>query len=335
LPHHVQYLSAHLPLWLHYAGMIVLKDGRSWLCAANEPVENAAVDEPAFYEAQWMATLRQEQPAVVAEQMIQFLKASGARRIGIDASPVTALAAASRELDVQWIEPLLWQLRRRKDADELALIQTAINCTEAMYQRAREMIEPGVEELDVFNEMHAAAVKTAAEPLSEVLGNDFTCGGGGGPPRADRAAKPGELYILDLGPAYRGYFADNCRTFAVGEPNEQQRVACEQVKSCFEVIERMAKPGVRCREIYDAVIEHLQARAGRTFTHHLGHGIGLQPHEYPHLSPEWDDVLMEGEVFAAEPGLYGDDLRGGIRIENNYVVTRDGIRLLLNASMDL
>jgi Xaa-Pro aminopeptidase len=44
---------------------------------------------------------------------------------------------------------------------------------------------------------------------------------------------------------------------------------------------------------------------------------------------------MEGEVFAAEPGLYGDDLRGGIRIENNYVVTRDGIRLLLNASMDL
>jgi len=336
LPHHVYYLSAHLPNWLHSSGFVLLKDGRSWLCAANEPVANAAVDEPVSYEAQWMATLRQEQPAVVADQIIAFLKSNGAHRIGIDASAVTATVAGSRELEVQGIDAALWQIRRRKDADELSLLQAAIRCTEVMYERARQMIQPGVEELDVFNELHAAAVKTAGEPLSAQLGNDFTCGGGGGPPRANRPVQAGELYILDLGPAFRGYFADNCRTFSVDrQPTAQQREACEHVESCFALIEQMARPGVRGRAIYEVVIDHLQKRAGRVFDHHLGHGIGLQPHEYPHLSPRWDDVLLEGEVFAAEPGLYGDDLRGGIRIENNYLVTSTGVKLLLNAPMSL
>ena len=154
-------------------------------------------------------------------------------------------------------------------------------------------------------------------------------------PRKDRAAKEGELYILDLGPCVRGYFSDTSRTFAVSEPTRQQREACEAVQSCFAVIEKLAHPGARCREIYDAVSEHLKRAAGRTFSHHLGHGIGLSPHEYPHLNPKWDDGLMEGEVFAAEPGVYGEDLKSGIRIENDYVVTKDGVERLIDSPMDL
>ena len=327
--HHVYYLCAHLPKWLHYAGMILLAGGRSWLTAANKPVQNDAVDEPMHYEAQWMATLGQEQPAVVAQQMIDFLKANGVRRVGIDASAVTTHLALSRDFEIEPIDPVLWQLRRRKYPDELALLQTAIRCTEAMYARARAIIAPGVLEIDVFNEMHAVAVKTAGEPLTTNLGNDFTCGGGGGPPRPNRAAQPGELYILDLGPCYRGYFADNCRTFPVsGELTESQRRAFDHVQSCFPVIERLAKPGARCRDIYNAVIAHLTKSAGQAFDHHLGHGIGLQPHEYPHLNPKWDDVLMEGELFAAEPALYSPDLRSGLRIENNYLVTATGVERL-------
>src|SRR5262245_39751742 len=214
-PHHVYYLSAHLPHWLHHAGFVLLSSGRSWLCAANKPVATAAVDEPAHYEARWLATLRPERPAVVAEQILAFLKAHNVRRIGIDTSPLTTHVALARDLNIEPIDPVLWQLRRRKDADELALLQKAIECTQAMYARAREIIEPGIEEIDVFTELHTIAVKTAGEPLSAPLGNDFTCAGPGGAPRAHRRAQAGELYILDLGPAYGGYFADNCRTFAV------------------------------------------------------------------------------------------------------------------------
>src|SRR5207244_11023537 len=135
---------------------------------------------------------------------------------------------------------------------------------------------------------------------------------------------------------FRGYFTDNCRTFSVdGNVTEPQGRAHEAVTSCFPLIELLAKPGARCRDIYDAVVAHQKQMIGRSFTHHLGHGFGLQPHEYPHLNPKWDDMVMEGEVFAAEPALYGPEWKGGIRIENNYLVTATGVQQLLDSPMEL
>src|SRR5581483_4005621 len=92
----------------------------------------------------------------------------------------------------------------------------------------------------------------------------------------------------------------------------------------FPIVEKLARPGVRCRDIYAAVDEHFRTSTGKDLSHHLGHGIGLQPHEFPHLNPKWDDVLIEGDVFTVEPGLYGPELNGGIRIENQYLLTATG-----------
>ena len=65
-----------------------------------------------------------------------------------------------------------------------------------------------------------------------------------------------------------------------------------------------------------------------SWSSHLGHGIGLFPHEAPHLNPSWDDVLAEGEVIAVEPALYDPALRSGLRLENDYLVTATGLELL-------
>jgi Xaa-Pro aminopeptidase len=334
--HHVNYLSAFLPNWLHHAGFILFSDGRSWLATANQPAKNTAADDVASYEAQWNATLRQEQPEVVAEMVIDRLKSRRAKRIGIDWSPVTASLAMSRDYEFESIEPILWQHRRRKDADELALMKTAIRASEAMFKRAREIIEPGIPEIHVFNELHHVGVEAVGERFSAILGNDYVCGKGGGPPRAGRTAQAGEIYILDLGPSYRGYFADNCRAFAVDRnPTDEQQRAREVILECLALVERLAKPGTRCRDLFSAVDDHMKSRIGRGMPHHLGHGVGLQPHEYPHLNPKWDDVLIEGEFFACEPGIYGENLRGGIRIENNYLVTPAGVENLLNSPTEL
>ncbi len=107
------------------------------------------------------------------------------------------------------------------------------------------------------------------------------------------------------------------------------------INGVFPIIKRMAKPGARCREIYSAVDAHLVKEFGSALSHHLGHGVGLQPHEFPHLNLNWDDVLMEGEIFTAEPGLYGPQLNGGIRLENQYLVTKDGVENLLNIPLEL
>lgn len=340
LPHHVYYFSAVRAHWLHESAFVLMSDGRSWLTSGNKPAKGAAADEAVSYEASWFATLRQEQPAVVAGQVREVLRSRGAKRIAADASAVTSQLALTGDGNgqVEAIDPELWQMRRRKDADELELMKTAIRATEAMYARARELIEPGVEELTVFAQLHEAAVRSTGEPMSAPLGNDYVSGPGGGPPRKGRQAKDGEVYVLDLGPSYRGYFADNCRAFAVnGKPTDAQMNAWVAIRDCLKLVEQMAKPGVRCRDIYHAAAAFLSDKTGNKLPHHLGHGVGLQPHEYPHLnpSPNWDDVLIEGEVFTAEPGLYGPQINGGIRIENDYLVSASGVTNLLNFPTEL
>lgn len=328
-PAHVYYLSGHWPFWLHAPAFVLRADGRSVLICANEPAKNVAADEVITYEANWLGTQRQEQPMVVSLYATDALANTVAGRVGIDASPTTSQLAAALD-NVLAVDPVFWELRRQKDADELELMRKAIACTEAMYRRAREIIEPGVPELRVYAELHAAAVLVAGEPLAPAyLGNDYACGAPGGPPRGGRVAKAGELYVLDLGPACRGYFSDNCRTVAVDrKPTDAQMRAWEVVTGAHPIVERMARPGVSCRDVYAAVDDYYSSRTGRPFPHHLGHGVGLQPHEFPHLNPKWDDVLLEGEVFTAEPGLYAPELNAGMRIENQYLVTASGVENL-------
>jgi Xaa-Pro dipeptidase len=71
------------------------------------------------------------------------------------------------------------------------------------------------------------------------------------------------------------------------------------------------------------------------FNHHLGHGVGLAPQEGPHLNPRWDDVFEVGDFFAVEPGLYHEDLRFGVRLEENYLVTADGVEKLTDYPLEL
>jgi Xaa-Pro aminopeptidase len=334
--HHVYWASAHRPWWQHEAAFILFADGRSWLATANSTSQSAAADQIVAFEATWNGTQRQDQPAVLAEMIIKELQSRRVRRIGVDASAVTSQVVMRFDDEVVSIDADLWQYRRRKHVDELAMMRTAIACSEAMHRRAREIVAPGITEIEVFTELNAAAVKRAGEPLSALLGNDYEVAAGGGPARSGVTAKPGQLYILDLGPAYRGYFSDNSRAYSVDrKPTDIQMKAWHAIAGVFPIVERMAKPGVRGRDLYAAIDAHLSAATGTGLTHHLGHGVGLQPHEFPHLNPKWDDVLIEGEIFTAEPGLYNSELNGGIRLENQYLVTKDGVENLVNVPLEL
>jgi Xaa-Pro dipeptidase len=335
LSHHVYWISAYRAFWLSESAFILFADGRSCLIAASTP-KDAAADNVVPFEGNWMGTHRQEQPAAVAEKAIGVLKERLAKRIGIDASAVNSQLAIALESGCEPIDPEVWQLRRRKHPDELALMKQAIRCTEAMYRRAKQIIEPGIPELKVFAELNAAAIETAQEPLTALLGNDYACGVGGGPARKDHVAQAGQIYVLDLGPAYRGYFSDNCRAFSVGgKPTDEQQRTRNAIAGVFPIVEKLAKPGARCRDIYAAAQQHLMQTIGKEVPHHLGHGVGLQPHEFPHLNPKWDDVLIEGEIFTAEPGIYGPEINGGIRIENQYLVTSNGVENLVNFPTEL
>lgn len=325
---HVQYLTGQRFDQRFAPLAAVHVAGPSLLVAPDKPVA-AAVDDVRTYEAKWRSTLRQDQRATAAAVLADWLASRPApRRVAVEwsaAGPcVVAAAGGGPTVDV---EPELLRLRRRKDPDELVLLRRAIDACGAMYARAREIVRPGVRELEVFSALQAAAVDACGEMLTGT-GNDYACGVRGGPPR-ERRCLAGELYILDLGPAYRGYFADTSRTLAVdGRPSDGQLAAWERVCGGLSLVERLARPGVRCRDLYAAVQEWLAAAPLGSWSSHLGHGIGLFVHETPHLNPHWDDVLAEGDVIAVEPALYGPELGTGLRLENDYLVTATGLELL-------
>ena len=225
------------------------------------------------------------------------------------------------------VEPLLYQLRRQKEADELCLIRRAIAGTGGMYERrgpswlrasrnwrcSASCRQPPSNN-SASRRPRRVTIINAAPPVA--------------PHAAGRTARTGELYILDLGPAYRGYFADNCRTIAVKGSTDQQQAAWACMLQVFAHVEQHVRPGTSAQELYRQAQAILQAAPLGEFPHHLGHGIGLFPHEAPYINPHWDDHFQVGEVFTIEPGLYASELQCGLRIEQNYLVTPDGVELL-------
>lgn len=335
-PEHLEYLTGHRWDFRFAPAAVLLASGRMLLVCPDKAVERAAADEIRTYEAKWRSTLRNDQREACAAVVGDWLRTAGAvRRVGVEFSAcpphVSRLFGAAECLD---IEPDLLALRRRKDADELALLRRAIAATGEMVRVARGIIRPGVSELEVFSTLQAVAVASCGEMLTGT-GNDYACGVRGGPPR-DRPCQAGDLYILDLGPAYRGYFADTSRVIAVdGRPTDAQFAAWRHVCGALELVERIARPGVRCRDIYEAVRGWLAEAPVGSWQSHLGHGIGLAVHEGPHLNPHWDDVLEVGDVIAVEPALYAPELAAGLRLENDYLVTADGLELLSPIPLDL
>ncbi|MCP4510427.1 MAG: aminopeptidase P family protein [Fuerstiella sp.] len=332
----IQYLTGFRPHHLMQAAVCLDAGGRCTLSAPNEAPESAAVDEIATYPAQWCCTLRQDQAQSALDSLVNAVGGRLNGRVAVESSVggnqlLRHISSSDQIVDA---DHDMWQIRRRKEEDELAMIRRAIECTEAMYVRAREIIEPGICELEVFNQLQSVAVNVAGEPLT-ALGNDFQCNSAGGPPRA-RKAGDGELYILDLGPAVRGYYADNCRTVAVnGRPSDKQVRAWQAVVEVLELVESIVKPGVSCRALFKTAQAMLDDQLPGAFFHHLGHGFGLYPHEAPHLNPHWDDTFEEGDCFTAEPGLYSTELKAGIRLEQNYRVTSIGVERLTHSSLKL
>lgn len=332
---HVQYLTGYRPHRLLHAAACLDAKGQCTLVAPQGQPNEGAVDRWIPYEPQWRSTLRQDQIADALECLKREVGLEGRGKLGIERTQAAvALVLGDHDSRLVDVEPLLWQIRRFKHADELLMMQHAIRSTGAMYARAREVLRPGMSELEMYSELHSAAVASLGEPPL-TLGNDFQSNSPGGPPRP-RPVEAGELLILDLGPSYRGYHADNCRTLAVGgQPSETQLQAWRAVVAVLEMVEQTVKPGVSCRGLFQEAQRMLDEYRPDAFFHHLGHGFGLYPHEAPHLNPHWDDYFEEGDCFTAEPGVYHETLRAGIRLEQNYRVTADGVERLTDFPLEL
>lgn len=315
------------PRALVVRALVVDSGPRATLLAETEYPE-AVADRTETYALQTFCTLNFDPHLRLTRLVGENLPR--ARRIGVQQESLLA-ATAHTLLEVAGgaelveIDDDLLRMQAIKDEDEISLLRRANQLNDVGYEAVRGAIREGVTEAEVLAAGKAAV--TAAAGCDLFYSGDFRCAAPGGF-ATDRRCRAGELYIVDAWVYYGGYWSDNCRTFPVTGLDDRQRRAWEKTEQTVLAAEAVVRPGVSCRQVFESMKQMQDEIKPGALFHHGGHGTGLRPHGYPRINPHFDDVFQAGNVITLEPGVYGDDLRGGIRLECNYLVTDRGLERL-------
>lgn len=239
---------------------------------------------------------------------------------------------------VEWrpTDRLVESLRDSKDPSEIAAIRRAIEVSEQSYLAVQESIGGGVTERKLASrldyEMRLRGAERSAFDTIVAFGDHAAL------PHArpgDRVLQANECVLIDFGAVVDGYHADLTRTVYYGVPPAEFLVAYEAVQEAHLAAAESIRVDGPCRQA-DAVARTALEKRGLAefFTHSLGHGIGLDIHESPTLGMASDERFSENQILTIEPGLYIPG-RFGIRIENDYRVTREGVENLVALHVDL
>jgi len=222
---------------------------------------------------------------------------------------------------------LVEQLRGVKDDGELETFRRACAITDRMFERlVAEVAFVGRRERDVAWDITRLYHEEGADDVAfeAIVGSGPT----GARPHAragDRVIGTGELVVIDTGCNVGGYVSDYTRTLATGELDAEMRKAYDVVLAAQQAGLDAIRSGESGVDVDAAAREVIEGSAfAGTFGHGLGHGLGLDVHEAPRLSTESPDTLAAGNVVTVEPGVYLEG-RFGIRIEDDVIVTEDGI----------
>lgn len=273
--------------------------------------------------------------------VIDWLREKGVRRIGFEAETVSvALARRLQEKGAsgwEWVpvEKPLQALRDIKDEDEVCAFLEATRLNAEAFAEVLPQVRPGARERDI-----ALALEFALKRLGgEEKAFDFIVAGGerGAMPHgvaSDRALRAGELVTVDFGTRFLGYHSDETVTVALGEVSSKMREIYDIVLQAHDLAMAAVRPGVPLKEIDAVARRHITDKGyGSFFGHGLGHGVGLEVHEFPTVSTRSEETAREGMVFTIEPGIYLPEL-GGVRIEDMVQVTADGCRPLTRIPKD-
>lgn len=225
--------------------------------------------------------------------------------------------------------PLLQSMRVIKSADEISRLKDAIVCIETVLDNVVKRIKVGMVEIEVVAELEYEMKKQGAEGPSfstMVLSGPNAALPHGIPGR--RRIQEGELLLFDLGVYLNGYASDITRTFAIGEVDKETERIYHTVLAANEAAIAATKPGAAFGSLDQTARQVItDAGYGEYFTHRLGHGLGIDVHEYPSVHGQNTDILKPGMVFTIEPGIYVPG-KAGVRIEDDVVVTEQGVEVL-------
>jgi Xaa-Pro aminopeptidase len=272
--------------------------------------------------------------------LIGWLAETLSGRVGFEAAVLPwSFAEQLREGGLELVprKGLVEQLRAVKDERELETFRRACALTDRMFERlVSEVGFVGRRERDVAWDIQRLYHEEGAdEPAFESIVGSGPTGARPHGRAGDRVVEPGELVVVDTGCRVDGYVSDYTRTLATGELDGEMREAYDVVRAAQQAGLDAIRAGMTGVDVDAAARDVIEASdfAG-TFGHGLGHGLGLDVHESPRLSTESPDTLAAGNVVTVEPGVYLAG-RFGVRIEDDVIVTADGIENPVRFPKDL
>lgn len=297
-------------------GYVVVSEGKKFLF----------VDPRYFYAAQ--KALKNSDVTVVKgfkNEAFEFLKSTGKKDLYIDYTK-TSISEAEEYGELGFSlkdcsKDMVASMKIKSD-EELKNIKKACAIAETSLKCVLPLIKEGISELELAAALEAEFKKHgASNPSFETI---VAFGKNAAVPHHETGStrlKNNECVLIDFGCLYKGYCSDMTRTFFYGKPDKQFKKAYEAVLTAHLAAEKGIYAGIECVAADKIARDILEERGyGKYFTHSLGHGIGVNIHEPPALSPKGKGTLENRMVFSIEPGVYLDG-KFGIRIENTVTLS--------------
>lgn len=275
------------------------------------------------------------------DEMLAFLLKSGIKNIAVEEANLTLSSYNRLQTAAQGIELIpqsnfVEEIRAIKEEAEVEKIAAAAGIADQALQQLLPLIKPGIREDDIALELEYRLRKAGSQknPFDIIVasGSRSALPHGLATPKI---IEEGELITIDFGAVSEGYCSDMTRTFLIGEPSKKQREIYNLVLEAQKLALDNLQVGKSCSKIDELARGYFQKYGyASCFGHGLGHGVGLEVHELPTLSPKGNMILEEGMVFTVEPGLY---IRGwgGVRIEDLVVLRNSGSEILTSTSKQL
>lgn len=270
--------------------------------------------------------------------LIQFLEKKDLKVIGFEGAHVNynTYSRLEKKFDLKPLTNEVEKIRMFKTSDELHLIKKACEIADESYEYILKYVQPGMSELQVKNALESHMTKLGASGAS--FDTIVASGYRGALPHgvaSEKIIEAGDMVTLDFGAYYKGYASDITRSFAIGEiDDEMERIYNIVLEAQLEALDRI-KTGMTGAQADKVARDVISGHGyGDHFGHSLGHGFGLEVHEGPALAKSSDTVLEENMCVTIEPGIYVDDL-GGVRIEDDCLVTETGLQKLTHSSKEL
>ncbi len=311
------------------AGFLVLqKNGQDWLCTDSRYTEAAY----GFWDTERVFIYTGNLPKATAD----FLKDKVAGKIGFEANVLTVeFFKALQGLNLEAADGMVEGLRVIKDADEIRRLERSMAVNHALMAYIPSLFEKGYNEaqlaweIEKFFRDHGATENA----FSPIVARDAHAALPHYVPYLAPVKVEGPCHVLvDVGARVDDYCSDQTRTFWVpgntATPDSRFTQMLSLVQEAQQTSLDILRPGITGKEAWQAAHSFFEKHGvAQYFTHSLGHGVGLQTHEGPRLSPISDTVLRPGMVVSVEPGLYYPDW-GGARWEYLALITEDGHRIL-------